>query len=294
MAFAKYTVNEVEERTGVQATTLRQWERRYGVPRPERSPSGYRLYSDDDIALIEAMKGFIAEGVPASRAAELAKQPLATGPRPLEDLREELLGALLDLDESRADRVLSEAYALHPVDAVMLELLQGAMIEIGRRWQEGAVSVSVEHFASAYVSGKLRALLNLSADGKTGASVIVACAPLEQHELGALVLAVMLRRAGYRVFYIGANTPVADLAEMTVRLNPSAVLISASAALSAERLVEGHELLARFSCPVVYGGAAFNEAPELAKSLGGHYLGPSAREAVTGLPALIGRQEMGE
>ena len=80
----KYTVNEVEDRTGVPAATLRQWERRYGFPLPERSASGYRLYGDDDLRHIVAMKRHIDDGVPASRAAEMvrADQAGARGRRP--------------------------------------------------------------------------------------------------------------------------------------------------------------------------------------------------------------------
>ena len=96
----KYTVNEVEERTRVPAATLRQWERRYGFPRPERSGSGYRLYGDDDLRHILAMKRHIDDGVPASRAAEMVRvaEVRAYGPRPLDHLRDELVAALIELD----------------------------------------------------------------------------------------------------------------------------------------------------------------------------------------------------
>lgn len=282
MPTPKYTVNEVEERTQVPATTLRQWERRYGFPMPQRSESGYRLYSDEDIARIEAMRRHIVSGVSASRAAELVREQSARSdvPRPLAQLQEELLVAFLELDEGKADEVMSEAHALHPVNAVMLELIQATMIEIGNLWHEGKITTITEHYATAYMSGRLRALLTSSGNSKVGPKVIVACAPLEQHELGPLILAVMLRRAGYRVFYLGANTPVADLGEMVRALRPSAVFISASTALSVAQLMSSHELLEGLNALITYGGAAFNENPALAEALGGHYLGRHALEAV--------------
>ncbi|MEX2501217.1 MAG: MerR family transcriptional regulator, partial [Trueperaceae bacterium] len=73
MSRGKFTVHEVEERTDVPAATLRQWERRYGCPKPERSTSGYRLYADVDLRVIETMKRYIDDGVPASRAADLVR-----------------------------------------------------------------------------------------------------------------------------------------------------------------------------------------------------------------------------
>lgn len=282
MAIGKYTVNEVEERTKIGASTLRQWERRYGFPKPERTESGYRLYSDEDLRQLEAMKQHIAEGIPASRAAELVKNltPAPSGPRSLAVIRRELVEALISLEEDKAERLLSEAYALHAVEAVMLELLQAGMVEIGHLWHEGKVSTATEHFASSYVQGRLRSLLNTATQIRNAPAVIVACAPGEQHELGALLLAVMLRRSGYRLYFLGANTPLADLREMARRIKATGVMISASSSEAVQRLMAEHRLLVGMAPVLAFGGLAFNEHPELAKALGGVYLAASADQAV--------------
>ncbi len=279
----KYTVNEVEERTSVPASTLRQWERRYGFPSPERSDSGYRLYSDADLQSINAMKRHIDDGIPASRAAELVRRmnPAAKGPRPLREMQQELVNALLNLDEDRADTVLSEAHSLHPVEAVMFELICPTLVQIGQMWHDGIINVTLEHFASSYIYGRLRALLSLSSNMKTAPAVIVACAPTDQHELGPLMLAVALRRAGYRVYYVGANTPTSDLFEMSSQVMPIALMISASTAKAVEKLMEEQHYFRNVSPHIVFGGAAFNENPDLARTLGGLYLGadiPSSLE----------------
>jgi MerR family transcriptional regulator, light-induced transcriptional regulator len=279
----KYTVNEVEERTSVPASTLRQWERRYSFPTPERSDSGYRLYSDGDLQSINAMKRHIDDGIPASRAAELVRRmnPAAKGPRPLSEMQQELVNALLNLDEDRADLVLSEAHSLHPVESVMFDLISPALVQIGQMWHDGIINVTLEHFASSYIYGRLRSLLSISSNVKAAPAVIVACAPTDQHELGPLMLAVALRRAGYRVYYVGANTPIADLFEMSSQLMPMALMISASTAQSAEKLLQEQHRFKNVSPHVVFGGSAFNENPDLAKTLGGLYLGsdiPSSLE----------------
>ena len=285
----KYTVNEVEERTKVPASTLRQWERRYGFPLPERSDSGYRLYSDLDLDQIEGMKRYIEDGVPTSRAAELVKhQSVApAGPRAGQALTDELLDALIHLDETRADEVLSEAHALHTVETVMLELMQGVINELGARWHRGDINTTTEHFASQYLQGRLRSLLSLVPSRSKAAAVVVACAPQDQHELGALMLAILLKRAGYRVYYVGANTPVVALAEMAASLKLAAVLVSASLSASAERLVEAREDLRGIAPVVVFGGAAFDNRPELARSLGGWYLSNDLSEAVQAFSDLL-------
>ena len=281
----KYTVNEVEERTQVPASTLRQWERRYDFPMPERSPSGYRLYSEHDLQQIQGMKRHIEDGVPASRAAELVKRVgiVPTGPRPVSTLLKELTESLVALDDVRADQVLSEAHALHPVETVLVELLQPTMIEIGQRWHDGDLSIAVEHFATAYVQGRLRALFNLTSNIRNAKSVVVACAPEDRHELGALTLAVFLRRAGFRVYYVGADTPVADLLEMTQRIKPDAVMVSASVPKSIRALHEQKEHFAEMNTVLVFGGSAFQAQPNLAGHFKGRFLGNDVRDVVVRL-----------
>ncbi len=295
MARGKYTVNEVEERTGVPAGTLRQWERRYGFPQPERSTSGYRLFSDHDLRGIETMKRHIADGVPASRAAELVKQrpPVVSDgtPQPPYALREELLAALLDLDETGADRVLSEAHTLHPLETVLVDIIQPAMVELGRRWHEGRVSTTTEHVASSYLHGRLRSLLSLTSSHSNNPEIVIACAPLDQHELGALMLAVLLRREGYRIVYVGANTPVDDLLELARQHRPLALMISASTQMSVHALLEKREALRASVSPIFYGGAAFNAQPHVADELGGHYLGSNVIDALPRFESLIRASE---
>ena len=289
MARGKYTVNEVEERTGVPATTLRQWERRYGLPMPERSDSGYRLYGDDDLGDIRSMKAHVDDGVPASRAAMMVKErarPVA-GPRPVEALRVDLVEALVALDDDRADRVLSEAHALHTVEAVVLELLGPSMVDLGNLWHDGKIATTTEHFASSYVNGRLRALLALAGGQRVGPVVIVACAPLDQHELGALTLAVLLRRGGYQVYFVGANTPVEDLAAMARDLQPFAVMVSASSIDAIQQLIAKRAHLEGIAPVLALGGHGFNTDPALAERVGGQYLGAGVPEALERLAAAV-------
>lgn len=288
----KYTVNEVEARTKVPASTLRQWERRYGFPMPERSESGYRLYSDQDIRQIEAMKRYIEDGVPASRAAELVKH--AAQPSPASDGQpggfcHRLVAALIALNDAEADRILSEAHTLHPVETVMFEVMRPAMVEIGQRWHDGLINSTTEHFASNYIQGRLHNLLQLASSAQRAPSVIVACAPGDQHELGALMLAVVLKRSGYRAIYLGANTPIADLATMAKEVKPIAVMISASIAESLERLFESKHHLVGMAPYVIFGGMAFDARPELAQALGGRYLSRDPLEVARQLDLLTER-----
>jgi methanogenic corrinoid protein MtbC1 len=205
----------------------------------------------------------------------------------LREMQQELVNALLNLDESRADDVLSEAHSLHPVEAVMFELIHPALVQIGQMWHDGIINTTTEHYGSSYIYGRLRALLSLSSSIKSAPAVIVACAPTDQHELGPLMLAVMLRRTGYRVYYVGANTPVADLFEMARQISPLAVMVSASTAHALEQLSREQTFLRGMAPYVIFGGKAFNDNPDMAKALGGLFLAENIPQAVEKFDQLV-------
>src|SRR5690606_31312614 len=279
---AKYTIAEAEERSGVPAATLRQWERRYGVPRPQRSGGGYRLYSDENLVEIRSMRGHIADGVSASRAAELVREqaPATDQARPPFELAEALTGALLAFDAAKAEALLSEAYALHAVEDVLLDVVRPAMVRIGDLWHQGQVSVATEHYATNFVQGRLRLLLALMARAPQARRVVVACAPGERHELGALMLAIMLRRAGLDVVYLGSDTPLEDLVDLTKNTEVAAVFLSAARPESVAALRKERSLLSRLESLLVLGGRGFEGEADDAAALGATFLGNDLRSAV--------------
>ena len=286
---AKYTVAEVEERSGVPASSLRQWERRYGFPNPERSASGYRYYSEQDLTMIRKMSDLVAQGIPPSRAAAIMQEePMgATGGRAPGELTRELAESLRVLDLERADKVLSEAFAIHSVEAVLLDVVQPALVHIGELWHQGKLNVATEHVASNHLQGRLRSLLRVMPTEGGRHRLLVACAPGEQHEIGALILAILLRRAGFEALYLGADTPVADLVALAKSTEPAAVLVSATSSASLKALRrEGAEL--RSAAPLIlFGGQAFANRPELAEELGGAHMGNDLRSVVPALTARL-------
>ena len=274
----KFTVAEVEDRSGVPATSLRQWERRYGFPKPQRSPSGYRYFSEQDVLGIVRMRDLIAQGIAPSRAAAIVQEepPVTSAARSPADLTLDLGAALETGDLDGADRVLSEAFALHSVETVLFDVIRPAMVHVGELWHAGAITVAAEHLASNHVQGRLRALLRSLPTGARRHRLIVTCAPAEQHELGALMLTIALRRAGYEVMYLGAATPVEDLATMAAQVSPAAVLISATTPESVKQLRAEKQRLSGVAPLLVLGGQAFAKRQEVAAELGGVLLGDDA------------------
>lgn len=280
-----YTIAEVEERVGLSSALLRQWERRYGFPRPERSPGGHRLYSEADLDALEDIKRSIAGGVAPAQAVKRYLEGLTQeGPRPPEALSLELENALLQADLEAAERALSEAFRLHPLEEVVMEVISPVLRRIGDGWHLGRVTTAQEHLASTYLRGRLQELLNLMG-GSLGPAVVVSTLPGEQHELGGLITALFLRRAGYQVFYLGPNTPLQDLRGFVRRVEARAAVLSAVQAVSLESLPQG--ALADLAPVVVVGGRAAEGTPGLVERLGARYLGNDPRELADGLARVL-------
>lgn len=306
-----YNIKAVVQATGISPSTLRAWERRYRVCQPQRTESGYRLYSDRDIAMIRWLKAQVDAGMAISQAVSwldsLAEEasglenvalpglngsPLRAAQRPAQtrlDVRNSsalvrgVVNALLRFDEQQAEALLTEAFGLYPLEHVGEEIVTPALVEIGERWHKGEISVTMEHFATNYLSQRLAVLLRGAAGTQTGPLIWVACAPSELHEIGALLLVIYLRRAGHRVHYMGKDIPVEDFVRETQRARPAMVLLSASMPDVIPELAMLTAALARIEPqpPLVgYGGRVFREHPELRDSITGIYMGDTAYEAV--------------
>lgn len=287
-----FTASEVEARSGVPVATLRQWERRYGLPAPHRSSNGYRLYSLNDLQCVTFIRERIAEGVTAARAAELfrvlAVKPSSNLGAPLAstDLSQQLVAALLAADDQGSDRILAEAHAVMPVEDVLIKVVQPTLIAIGELWHDGQITVAHEHRASAYLEGHLFTLLNLAGRVRFGRSIIVACAPGEHHQIGALMLAIFVRRVGMTCHYLGANTPIDDIIVFAKQESAQAVLISCGSQQALAEVVRNATRLKAAAGLVAVGGAAVNDDPAAAEQAGLAVLGRDALEAVD---ELVGR-----
>jgi MerR family transcriptional regulator, light-induced transcriptional regulator len=308
-----FNTKAVVHQTGVPAPTLRAWERRYGILSPRRSENDYRLYSERDMMMVAWLRERVESGMTISQAIALLRSlepnrrrarrgPGAAAPQEhivhvsapaaslgrfsLEELGAVLLAQLANLDEYAASRTIAQALAVCPLEEVCLGLFSPVLVEIGRRWAAGELSVTVEHFASALIRAQLESLFRAAAAGQQGPLILVGCAPGNLHELGALILALFLRRSGMRVAYLGQNCEPETLAGTVVLLRPACVLLSASLRPQAEALAEvGRRLRSAPGSPPLFcfGGQAFASAPELAEAIPGQFLQGDPQAAVEDL-----------
>jgi len=224
-------IGELSRRTGVSPELLRAWEQRYGLLRPERSQGGFRLYSEADEKRVRRTTALISQGVSAAEAARQASTSALPSPdrdpdRPVvEVLAEELQEALDRFDTVSANDVLDRVFGTVSVDYAIKHVLIPYVHELGTRWADDLVSVAQEHFASHLIRSRLFGLA-----GDWGArhrtTAVLACLPGEAHDLALAMLGLLLTRRGWRVTFLGADTPLDDLEAAVPALRPSLVVLS--------------------------------------------------------------------
>jgi DNA-binding transcriptional MerR regulator len=238
-ADAGLRIGELSRRVGVSPDVLRAWERRYGVLRPQRSRSGQRLYTAADESRVRQMLEHMGRGYSAAVAARLAAAetpaPAATAPAAipatgdLTALAAELRTALHGLDEARAEAVVDRLLAAYALDTVLRDAILPFLRDLGEGWARGDLTVGQEHFATAVIAGRLHALAR-GWDAGVGPRAVLACPSHERHDLGLLCFALALRNRGWRVWYLGADTPTVAVATVADQLDAELVVIAAARA----------------------------------------------------------------
>ncbi|MGC9399579.1 MAG: MerR family transcriptional regulator [Anaerolineae bacterium] len=304
-----YNIGAVERMMEIPAATLRAWERRYGFPKPERTPGGHRIYSEKDVEALRWIKARLDEGLQISQAIE-ALRALKEAGRPLTSLSqptaapdvvkgaaspeafaEGLLEALLDNDTATADALLGKVLSLYPLEDLLLHVIRPTLREIGERWLRREINVAVEHAATHYLRHRLIMWLETGPPPYPVSPTLLACAPDELHEGGLLILGVMLRRRRWPVSYLGQSLPLADLAAFVRATRPSAVVIAAMRTETAETLSAWPRYLPQVAesgrPPFTYGGLVFTEQPAWRERVPGIFLGPDLGEGLETLVHLL-------
>jgi MerR family transcriptional regulator, light-induced transcriptional regulator len=251
-------IGEFARRVGVSPELLRAWESRYGLLQPIRTEGGFRLYTSEDAERVERMKRALDEGLSAAQAARRALTPEPPGDAGLDRARERLLAAAHAYDEAAVHSVLDEAFAGFILETVLRELILPALREIGAEWERGELEIGQEHFATTLIRERLLALSRHWGRG-AGPLAVLACAPHELHDIGLIAFGLVLRSHGWRILYLGANTPVETVAKAAPAMKSQLVVVASmdSALLDAV----GAELrrLGRSSRLVLSGAGASEE-----------------------------------
>ena len=270
-------IGELSRRVGVSAELLRAWERRYQLLQPARSPKGYRLYRTQDELRVRAMQDQLARGLSAAEAARVARRaapfgaaypssdrpPASDGELPPEEsdrvmrLYRSLERALDAYDESDAQHLVDTMLRELSLTTVLRDVVMPYLAELGRRWQSGTIDVAQEHFASNLIRGRLAGLALGWGQG-VGPRAVIACPKGELHDLPLMVFGIVLSRCGWRVTFLGNNTPLSDLDSAVRYLQPQVVVLAATTSAPFLADVDGLRFLAE-RVPVALAGAGATE-----------------------------------
>jgi DNA-binding transcriptional MerR regulator/methylmalonyl-CoA mutase cobalamin-binding subunit len=277
-----YTIKEAAHRAGVTVPLLRAWERRYGVVRPMRTPSGYRLYDDEAIASLRSMRQLIDSGWTASQAAlhlEAAgpegvlngagspeAEPRVDADADFERLSAAFVGAASKLDEASVEAVVDELFASGSFERVVDDRVMPALRALGDAWAAGTVAVGGEHMASHAVLRRLSAAFEAAGRGGDGPPILVGLPPGSRHELGALAFAATIRRRGLPVVYLGADVPVESWTDAVATSSARAAVVAVPTGKDRVAAAAVCQALVGAVTPIVVAiggpGSAQTDAPE--------------------------------
>ena len=295
-----YNLGAITRETGLNADTLRAWERRYKLPQPARSAGGQRLYSPRDLEILKWLISRQNEGLRISQAAKLWHNQVAEGLNPLEEenqkktptpmplviggnlatYKSQWVSACKSFNEVEAEQIVSEAFSQYAPEIVCFEVLFAGLSEIGDAWYRGEASVQQEHFASALVARRLNTLISGAPLPNRTERIVVATPSNDEHTLSSLLITFLLRRSGWDVIYLGADVPLENFGTTIESLQPDLVILTAQQLIAAASLLDLANELERLHIPLAFGGLIFNHIPALRERIPGNFLGEEIDKVV--------------
>ncbi|MGV8918747.1 MAG: MerR family transcriptional regulator [Pseudomonas sp.] len=247
-------IREVAKQTGVNAVTLRAWERRYGLVVPQRTPKGHRLYSAEHVQRILAILTWLNRGVSVSQVKQLldARQPVVNQPQSDWDtLRQALLDAISQLAERKVDETFNQAMALYPPRTLCEQLLLPLMADLERRWQGHFGAQMEQVFFYSWLRSKLGARIyynNRQLHGMPLLLVNQSDLPLEPH---LWLTAWLVSSADCAVEVFDWPLPAGELALAVEYLQARGLILYSGKSLNLAQLPR---LLANIACPKIISG----------------------------------------
>lgn len=276
-----FRIHVVAQMTGVPEPTLRAWERRYGIPTPERTASGYRLYGAREVDQVRRMRELCDGGMSAAEAArtidgerrEHAIAPAAPGahdPDVFAQARDGLLDAIGRFDADGLEARTRALSVLASPVTLLDEVIAPVLREVGDRWHAGDLSVGQEHMASHVLASFLVDLLRLASAGARTPALLASFAD-DEHQLAPLALGLRLAGWGLRPIVLGARTPPAAVRDAVRAVRPSLVALSVTIAPAPSR---ARELVDDYAAacghvPWIVGGAGASALAEMVRAAGG-------------------------
>lgn len=221
-----YSINDIEKISGVKAHTLRIWEKRYGIIQPKRTESNIRYFLDDDLKHVLNIALLNKNGIKISKIAKMPLDEILRMAAELsavhsqhEDQLDSLTLSLLELNESKFDRIVESYIDQRGFEVTMLEVIYPLLDKLGLMWMTGSITGAHERFIRAFIRQKIiSAIDKLAVSQHETLSFLVFLPVNEDHELSILFSQYLIKRRGFRIINLGLNTSldnVRDACEIT-------------------------------------------------------------------------------
>jgi len=259
-------IDQVSQLSGLPQSTLRNWEKRYGFPRPHRSSGGHRLYDIDEVRKIRKVAQLCKSG---AKAREMIEQVLQIKDASLESFGaalpikhtlsaslDQVLEALYRYDVASAEEQISRI-GMRLSESDLLEMVYPTLlVQVGFDWENGRINIAQEHFSWNFFRTRLLSFFKPSSASSFQPKCILATPPGELHEGGLLVLAAYMMLKGWKVYYLGVSLPIQDLLHATEMIQPDAVCLSA---IMAENIRQHWEEIEKLPKMAIIGGPCVHE-----------------------------------
>ena len=290
-------IRTVSSLTGVNAVTLRAWERRHALIKPLRTPKGHRLYTMADVEMIKRVLSLLDNGMAISQVRQvletdpvrLEPQPIApSGIDPWLNDQQRLLRAITEFNDRALNEIYNDILALYPIDIVTNRLIVPLLRELGERWANGEGHIAEEHFFSVFLRNKLGARFHHLSRSRRGPKLLAACLPGEQHEVGLLLFTLAALDWNHQVVLLGPNTPLEELPLVAMRIAAHAITLSGSATIAASLITQQLPRLCRaVSIPVFIGGSIIEHHLDAVRAAGAIPLGDDLHLALCEIDAIL-------
>ncbi|MEK3789658.1 MerR family transcriptional regulator [Paenibacillus sp. FSL K6-1230] len=269
-----YTIRQVSAMLGIPSVTLRAWENRYGAVQPQRTETGYRTYSIEDVNDLRWLKEQVeTHDAPISQAVKQLKsrkqQSESLHPAmehmaqdSYSDLAERIYQVLLRFDAAQGHSMIDMGFTMHGYDAMFYRVLSTILIRVGDDWEQGKATVAQEHFITQLISQRFYQFFYLFPVNTRYPKALAICPEGEHHQVGLLQFALFLRKKGVDVLYLGANTPLDGLRALISDQHVELICMSVT---GAERVVQADQMVQQLhkqhpSLDFILGGKGYEQA----------------------------------
>ncbi len=229
-----YSIKDLETLSGIKAHTIRIWEKRYNIIVPKRTDTNIRYYSDADLKKIINVSLLNSHGVKISKIAEMSEDELNNEVVELSSEHHEanlfidqLIICMIDLEEEQFEKLLSHLIMKFGFENTVTDIVYPFLEKIGVLWQTGNITPAQEHFISNLVRQKIIvAIDSLPFPNKDASRVVLFLPENELHEIGLLFYHFIIKKLGFKTYYLGQHLPYKDLIQICHRYQPEYIVSS--------------------------------------------------------------------